>query len=543
MRYLVTLVGLALLTNEQAAAQRPDPENQRVYECGRTGTTNPAEGRDYPFNLERIRFALKRFKSPMTERVSVLVVDNGFAGWISDPSGYRPSVNFPNAFFYSKDGQPRPTTDRIDTGPKEEAWRWGHGTHVTGLVLGGMYGSREPIAGDLGTPEVRELFFDDLLNGRGVPDAGEPRGWLKVFVYPLKTNDNDWDDGKLVKLGADDIKADVPSFRPDIINMSLAYSPQRTEGSYVASAKSLPDRFGDALLVASAGNAGRQLSESDGPFPAMSTTGRGNLIVVGSHNSDLKPSIFSNYDPHSVTLAAPGCGLKSWVSGETTVAEPENGTSQSAAIVTFAAALLKSRWIDATANQLRERLIVSSRYSRALAGGCKNKDTGEKVACALWGNALDIEMALYFDIDAVEYCAKPGTTAFENCATRIALGKLVEVPPEINACANATRPARSEIGALSPVLTSPSAIRALDSGSHEVLYRARGGLDGQTFAQHACGKAAPGSFKFDVIGSDVDQPSKPLGTKPFNVDERLNLDASRVVRIVTRSYKLAGGSP
>jgi hypothetical protein len=461
----------------------------------------------YPFDVSRIRKALER-RQARSGSVRVLVVDNGFAGY-SDEDG--PSKNFPEVFFYAHQTEGwDPTYRPLKRGAKPDAWRWGHGTHVTGVVLGGMYGGGQP-GPDPGQPAVRKLFF----NRTGLPDSvlSASTDWLDVYVAPLKTATADWDAREILLIPKNTAIPVEVRMLPHIINMSLVYSSP--DGEKSNDFKFFPNQFPDSLMVVSAGNGRRLLKDgAQGIYPAMSSTSTGNLLVVGSHDMDLGKSEFSNHHPDKVTLAAPGCAIWSWVSGDSD-AEPFNGTSQAAAIVSFGAALLRSRWA-ALPNDLRERLIVSSRYSDALARGCEPR------GCVRWGSVLDIEMALYLDADAVEYCVAVDGDASGDCPTRIALGRLEAIPEGLTTCIQTTLE-RNDGGETS--LPPSSGVRITSAGRYQIIYRKQGLGDGETLASCAALDVEKGLFKLKTL---KDQPDGAI-------EEELELSPLRVKRVVTRS--------
>jgi hypothetical protein len=487
----------------------------------------------YPFDVERIKTALKRIDKPKNYNVKVLVVDNSFAGYSLEGGTGHPTSIFPDAFFYRDpmNNSSRPSQFIRAPGPDDDAATWGHGTHVTGLILGGMYGAGPPIIGDLGHPKVRQLLLEKFAAEPST--AGQQSQQLiRIFVAALKKGTREWDSSELERLTRN---SDIPKpYRraADIVNISLL-TPATKDGNEERYRK-IPGDFPTALVVVSAGNQNQPIGQNGDEFPAMSDWSDGNLIVVGAHDSDLTRSEFSNYDSRRVTLAAPGCAISSWFSGDSK-ARPANGTSQAAAIVSFAAVLLKAYW-GAEPNDLSERLIASSRYSAALSLGCY----GNKLECVRWGSVLDVEMALYFDQDVIEYCVDETGNATSadmrpaaiGCKTRLALGKIISLPPEVTQCVTGTYGSV----ATGVKLTRPSGVRIMRSGKYQTIYRhqAVGNEDSLT----ACNNidAPNDNFVFQPLPRSAQPDGLPIQNgSPLPDGQQWHVSPARVVRVVTRS--------
>jgi len=380
--------------------------------------------------------------------------------------------------------------------------------------------------GDYGLPEIRKFFFVDRTGRRNADGSATADEWIKIYVLGMSDNGRDLNNSYLEGIQGRFEKMPQAMRKPHIINMSLVYTPTN---SGTVPLENLPEWFKASLVVVSAGN-GRPGAElqagTNGQYPAMANPNLGNLIVVGSHDADGKKSYFSYYHSERVTLAAPGCAIMSWFEGQG-MATPANGTSQAAALVSFAAALLKSHWPDAiNPRALRERLIVSSRFSKDLNEGCPT--VGEKTgACVRFGSMLDIEMALYYDTDAIEYCIDEGGKA-GSCNTRVALGTLTGVPAKLARCAGnyLVRADNDEPTGLS----RPAAMRLVEDGQFQVIYRTSR-LGAERLDTMHCERIDVSGDEF-ALRPDADQPDGPLGS------ETLTLPVSRVVRVVTRSTPL-----
>lgn len=382
-------------------------------------------GDPYPFSVGAVGKALIR---PRHE-VNLLVVDNAFYGYDLSDEAQTPddpvrvsSKNFPSAFFSERGGQndfspfveetnapavppPDPSSPLIDF----------HGTLITGIVLGGMYDDNQaPQASNLTKPSVRSL----LVN------ANDPsKSWLQVSFLILDYGDGASSDpiNALNRIGA---SADEMS----IINMSLAKALSGSENS-----SALNDR--QSLIVTAAGNSGQRLSRSQltgvvAMPAALTDTSR--LLVVASHDADGRLSTFSNYG-RLVNIAAPGCEIKSWSTGDAE-ARSASGTSMATAIVSFAAALVRSQWpADPSAIAIRNRILSSARYN-PLLDRCYRLpplQSGPPVAappyCVRDGAMLDITAAVSIGRDLVEY-DECGSPAPAGCKPTLALGNLEEQP-------------------------------------------------------------------------------------------------------------------
>ncbi|WP_330478780.1 S8 family serine peptidase [Streptomyces platensis] len=105
----------------------------------------------------------------------------------------------------------------------------------------------------------------------------------------------------------------------------------------------------DVLLVASSGNSGSSIPHLPSSVPG--------ILAVGAVDIDLKVWKFSSYGPH-IKLLAPGLHIRS--AGVETPYRLANGTSDSTAYVSAAAALLRSKFPDLTAGQIANRLVKTA---------------------------------------------------------------------------------------------------------------------------------------------------------------------------------------
>ena len=322
--------------------------------------------------------ALKNGELPRPARV--VLVDNGFFG--ADPNVQPPFEGspFPPAYFRpGANGESLlaqrlniRTKDLREDGQYEDAEyvdpinfvhllvpdeTSGHGTHVTGLVLGG--------------PDFKDKL---ALLRNGAP-------WAQITILNVGKGGDGLLTGAYYHVGQLLAIADQ---RGQIVNMSIAYEPSPNMwAAFDAMRQKVADLKG--LLVVAAGNGGGLLSTA-GLLPgSLGGAASPNLITVAAHDAVGVVPTFSKYDNSSVDIAGPGCGIYSWLdnTGHTT---PLNGTSMATPLVTFAASLLASLTDDPNGRDLKSRLI-------AAADLLPDSEAGKT---AYGGIRLNVAKSLYF---------------------------------------------------------------------------------------------------------------------------------------------------
>ncbi|MFE7545243.1 S8 family peptidase [Streptomyces platensis] len=113
----------------------------------------------------------------------------------------------------------------------------------------------------------------------------------------------------------------------------------------------------DVLVVAASGNSGSSMPRLPSAVPGV--------LAVGAMDIDLKVWKFSNYGSH-IKLLAPGLHIRS--AGVETPYRLANGTSDSTAYVSAAAALLRSKFPDLTAGQIANRLVKTAILPDSMKG-------------------------------------------------------------------------------------------------------------------------------------------------------------------------------
>lgn len=235
----------------------------------------------------------------------------------------------------------------------------GHGTHVAGLVLGGL-------ASDRLTAAVKgriELQIINIVSTDVIPDtAGVPR---EHFSIPL-TNLQE-------AIGA--ARRDPPA---PILNVSV-------ETSVLLTGMRDALTSGDYLVVAAAGNDFDDIDLNPVYPAAFKRQLPFRFLTVAANDADGEWVDYSNQGPLLVDLTAPGCNVQSILPGGNT--GTMTGTSQAAPQVTFVAALLYSEGL--TPQQIRNRIRATIRL---------NPNLRPRVAT---GGQLDVEQAVSVNDDIV----------------------------------------------------------------------------------------------------------------------------------------------
>ncbi len=272
-------------------------------------------------------------------RVEMAVVDNGFFGARARDDGGNPFTGspFPRAFFKDDPDHTiatalvlgetlKPINYALGIAPTTES---GHGTHVTGLLLGGPEFS----------PYLSRLR-DDPWASVTVLNVGRGLRTLYKGAYGLLMS----------RLQADSAAR--------IVNLSIAHDG-RVDRQVGPAYGSLFRMANNTLFVAAAGNNWEQEVGERGIFPAAhGGPRRGNVITVAAVDAADRLAAFSNRSGRSVDMGAPGCRISSWIAHD----QPPvamSGTSQAAPLVSFGAALLRSIAAKATASTLKDRLVAS----------------------------------------------------------------------------------------------------------------------------------------------------------------------------------------
>ena len=390
--------------------QEPAPEGRIVTYVGAGGVNaEPVTPKECgvaavrPFDPDAVSaafaWALQRARDLnqiAPNRTDVMVADNGFFGATPRANGgydFR-EPEFGARYFdtsgYDKHlgptigNAPGPITYPVNfqNGLAPTGALSGHGTHVTGLVLGG--------AGFLAKRT----------------DVFEPGGvrWLKVLEINLGRGSDVLLPGSQKEL-ADKLLL-LSGTR--IVNMSISFNGK---------AAGVPEAFqflddasgivgvGRHLFVVAAGN---DLGANVAAYQPAARGGlgvAGSVITVAALAPDGKLAPFSNIGSTGVDVAAPGCNLASWTAftgGPVLL----SGTSQAAPIVSFEAALIRGL-TGAGPPEIKARVVAS--------GDLLAPDDQRRVSSHL---SINIPRALYVFDDYVRWGPKG--------AERTVLGRVVK---------------------------------------------------------------------------------------------------------------------
>lgn len=415
-----------------------------------------------------------------------------------------------------------PYLDAQDAGiprPSDQDPMRGHGTHVGGIVMGGMYEKGAPKAGgeNLLSPDVRRL----LVYNPEVEKAQSAKPWLKIRYIPVGYGAGAAGTDPVAKLKQALDKADSAS--ATIINMSLARTLTNVPNPYA-----LPENLGKRILVVlAAGNATMPLASDINALPAKIEANR-QLLIVASHDANGALSHFSNYG-NPVELAAPGCQIRSWPQGEGD-AQALSGTSMSTAVVSFASALVRSQWDAATGAAVRQRLLVSARYEPQLSlcdrARARTGIVSDPKECVRYGAMLDIEAAMLTRKDLLEYevCADDSEM---DCRTAIAVGELKAVTPSLVECIETKPDPALAYGGIS----RNGAVKRVAKGRYLIATEAGQAVGRVPLNWDMCdvsAEKAAEELRFDVAGLQLD------GTTA-DTTQTLSVRLARVRRIVTRA--------
>ena len=293
----------------------------------------------------------------------------------------RPSRNFARA-----EGVAANSSDYIDV--------HGHGTHVAGTI--GAVGNN-----GLGVAGVSWTTRLIVLRIMGADGSG-PDSWtveaLNYLVSLLRTD---------------------PQMKVAALNLSLggyeSTAPGKVQSSVYWRAYKVLDDLDRTVIVVAAGNEGLEVGRPapyDDPrdpsdplfrrgeycYPA-SFTGLKNLIVVGAAASNGGAASFSNWSPMAVSLVAPGVRILSTVFPDANNGDKPfgtwygemSGTSMAAPHVAGAAALLASRYPNATASQIKDALLRGADGSRNPVATARTNRGGARLS--QYGY-LDVKKAL-----------------------------------------------------------------------------------------------------------------------------------------------------
>jgi subtilisin family serine protease len=350
-------------------------------ECG-MAIVHPFSASDvedaFAFALARARDVDNNLPAPF--QVEVMVVDNGFFGakWEGNQLVFR-DPEFRKGFFDTSDfgGNLGPKTGTMPdlVFPLNYANNLtpngalsGHGTHVTGLVLGGP----------------------DLLNFRGGIFGVTGPAWLKVTEMNIGRGTDLLLPGSEQQIRTGVLLRDTSL----IVNMSITYDGTSEDVQHSFGFMNEGDQqfIGTKhLYVVAAGNDNGDNAQKYYPAALGGVDRSTTVITVAALDPTGALTQFTNVGPKVADVAAPGCNIASWID-DTSPAVPLSGTSQAAPIVSFEAALIRGL-TKASPSELKERIIAS--------GDLLEDEKQQELLSA--HVKVNIVKSLYFSDDYVEY--------------------------------------------------------------------------------------------------------------------------------------------
>ncbi|KND57137.1 hypothetical protein BVER_02547c [Candidatus Burkholderia verschuerenii] len=182
-------------------------------------------------------------------------------------------------------------------------------------------------------------------------DQNNDNTWLKLWIINVGEGQQ-----TLIPNSTSELSVVVNMLKDSIVNMSIEYPPNANGNDLYF--LQLMNTTNNNLFVVSAGNDGSADVGEAPYYPAvLGGNGQKNVITVAANLPDGHIARFSNRGATHVDLAAPGCELSSWLDDSGRISKV-SGTSQAAAVVTFAAALIKSLG-SLLPVEIKNRLIVS----------------------------------------------------------------------------------------------------------------------------------------------------------------------------------------
>ncbi len=227
-------------------------------------------------------------------------------------------------------GNVLPGKDFIDGGRADRPVEDVHGTSMAGIIAGHGHGPN-------GSQGVKGLAPDArILPVRTTTDAGvlDPEFFFTESSLP-----------EAVRYAVDQ--------GASVINMSIGFPGKDPEGARAVQYALQKD----VVVVASAGNSGTDEPEYPASLPGVVSVG-----AIGSSGEIWKKSSYGS----NVMLSAPGVGVA--IIGADGTYRNTNGTSDSAAYVSAAAALLRAKFPDLTAGQIANRLVKSAELPNSAKG-------------------------------------------------------------------------------------------------------------------------------------------------------------------------------
>lgn len=336
---------LRQLNSQQLAFREPGSVQGNIV-MGFSSTSDECDSPSKSFDAEAIYQAYMFSKKLATEEsigvsggtTELAIVDNGFYGALRTTPKAKAFEGSPfQSKFFKNDNYftIATTLETIHAQPINYVYgipptmESGHGTHVTGIALGG--------------PSLRPYL-----------EKMGPEPWASVTILNVGLGT-----GNLVEGAYELLSGKILTDKPyRIINLSLTHDG-RANPSISNAYKALFREAKTTLFVVAAGNNwGMDVTDNSIVPAALGGLKNPNVITVAALDGSRKLAKFSNIGADSVDLAAPGCQIKSWIAN-TDDPVAISGTSQATPAVTNELALLLSLAINASPETLKNRSISS----------------------------------------------------------------------------------------------------------------------------------------------------------------------------------------
>ena len=390
------------ITAAMKVSAKPKLADEIVTAVSDAGVALPdCVGSAAPFDPARIRQVLsllsRDYKKPRSP-VTVAVLDNGFSAAHLKDGELAFASKFPKRLFLLSEREnggneelesPVPISDSVSLesvisladvkAPRSVA---GHGTHVTGLVIGGPW--MDPVS---------SLFA-----------INDQESWLHLRIIPLSAGTR-----QVSRMALNEAIFRVGLGKPQIVNMSVRYGSTQDPRLH----KVISDNR-EILFVVAAGNDARDVNSRLGNDTAFVPASLGgdkneNVISVAAENGNGFLTPFSNYSDSRVDIAALGCNVASSLDGEQI--ETLSGTSQATALVSFAATLLARHGLSAVG--IKRRLLTSGDLLEGVLrfdnGNLRTLPMTDKSRPQIYSRSrINLEKALMFHQDYLRIRVKDG---------------------------------------------------------------------------------------------------------------------------------------
>ncbi len=368
----------------------------------------------YPFNIEALANVLAANSEKRTQKSSARIVlaDSGLYAPGRAGSIFREDMLYPSKLWKTPEQREDALKGMDPRVPKPEDAA--HGTWVASAALGGALFAR--IQAAMGSSTIL-LDPYRLHEARATGNVIIPaESFLRLF----------------------DRLDQTIFFGRIIVNLS-----QRSSSELRSVYNRLGDQNPNFLFIVAAGNGvgsgpdnqGQILDENTASFPAVygghNNKGRANLLSVAALYRDKdgawQRARFSDFGPKIVEIGAPGCAVPVFdynKEDEVWASKPRfvNGTSFSAPLVSFTAALISSEINTLTASEIKQRILAAADLNPGLT-----RDITD-------GRSLNVpkSVAIYYDLIELDGGLQLGTITLRDREKGNAYGWNQTVPIKCN---------------------------------------------------------------------------------------------------------------